>query len=582
MEENFMNHSVFVMAGVLFVASAFGATPTGAAEKRPVVWHDLSSWLLEGKGWSETKHRYDRLPAKAEGLVRSPVWNLAADSAGLCLRFVTDAVEIEARWTLRKADRLELPHMPATGVSGLDLYVRDADQWRWIGLGRPAKTAVIHGTLVKGLPQGPKREFLLYLPLYNGIESIALGLPTGAALERAPDRHVARKPIVFYGTSILQGGCASRPGMAYPAIIGRTLDWPTVNLGFSGNGKAEPEMAGLLAELDPAVYVLDSLPNLDAAQAGERLEPFVQTLRRTHPQTPIVLVENVNYADTGLVETRRKKVAEVNLLLRGLHDRMQAAGDKNVYYIRAFELLGGDGDDTVDGTHPTDLGFFRMAQGIAPIVRAALRGAGAGVADEAGFESLFDGKTLSGWKRHDEFSKSRKETPAGKWWVEDGVLTGTPSPSRQGGFLWLDRPFVDFVLKLEVRLDYPIDTGVFLRTGPTGRSHQVMLDYLPGGDIGAIFIPFERSVHRNQEGIRAFRKDAWNEMEIRMEGEPARIRVWLNGYMITDFQHTAETNKGASARGGIALQVHPNATSPTLWREGNAVRYRNIRIKQLQ
>jgi arylsulfatase A-like enzyme len=212
----------------------------------------------------------------------------------------------------------------------------------------------------------------------------------------------------------------------------------------------------------------------------------------------------------------------------------------------------------------------------------ATGGVSRGALPETGFEPLFDGETLAGWKIHDEFSKSRKEPPASKWWVENGILTGTPTPAGKGGFLWVDRPFADFVLKLEVSLDYPIDTGIFLRTDPAGRSHQVMLDYLPGGEIGAIYIPFERSVHRNPDGIRAWRRNAWNEMEIRMEGEPARIRAWLNGQLITDFQHTAETNNGSSARGGIALQVHRNATSPELWKEGNAVRYRNIRIRELR
>ena len=115
--------------------------------------------------------------------------------------------------------------------------------------------------LVKGLKPG-RREYVLYLPLYNGVQEVKIGVPEGATLEVAGPRPVGTKPIVFYGTSILQGGCASRPGMAYPAILGRRLDWPTINLGFSGNALSEPEVAQLLAELDPAVYVLDPLPNM--------------------------------------------------------------------------------------------------------------------------------------------------------------------------------------------------------------------------------------------------------------------------------------------------------------------------------
>ncbi|WP_414661810.1 SGNH/GDSL hydrolase family protein [Horticoccus sp. 23ND18S-11] len=557
-----------------------GTSALWAAAAPKLAWHDLASWDVEGKGWTDTKQRYDRLPAKAEGVVRGPVWSLAQDSAGLRFRFVTDAAEISARWTLRKGDRLALPHMPATGVSGLDLYVRDAGRWKWIGAGRPEK-ATNERSLVRGLTPGVKREYLLYLPLYNGVAAIELGVPEGTTLERAPDRDAGRKPVVFYGTSILQGGCASRPGMAYPAIVGRLLDWPTINLGFSGNGKSEPEMAQLFAELDPAAYVLDSLPNLDVAQVKERVEPFVRTLRAARPTTPIVLVENVSYADAGFVESKRRKVADANAYLRGLYDRLKKAGDKHLFYVPASHLLGADGDDTVDGVHPTDLGFQRMAQGAAPFIREAMVASGATVTDEEGFVALFDGKTLNGWTQHDGMPPLHL---AGKWWVEDGQLLGTQDPPGKGGLLWVDRPFTDFILKLQVKLTYPMDTGIFVRVGPDGRSHQITLDYRPGSDVGAIFIPFigHAYVQRNPEGARLVRNGDWNDVEVRMEGEPARIRVWMNDRLLTDFQHTEQTTRGVPAQGGIALQVHPDVPNLTVWKAGESVRFRNIRIRELK
>lgn len=557
------------------------AAQSPADAEKSAVWHNLSALPLEGRMWAATdvKHRYDRLPAKAEGVVRAPVWALAQDSAGLSYRFVTDADLIRARWKLRKPDRLALPHMPATGVSGLDLYVRDAGEWKWLANGRPEK-GENERTLVRGLTKS-KREYLLYLPLYNGVESVEIAVPAGATFSPAPDRDPARRPIVFYGTSILQGGCASRPGMAYPAIVGRLLDWPVVNLGFSGNGKTEPEMAQLLAELDPAAYVLDSLPNLDVAQVKERVEPFIATLRAKHPLTPIVIVENVNYADTGLLESRRTKVYEANTYLRKLFDRLKAAGDKRLHYLHASHLLGGDGEDTVDGTHPTDLGFMRMAQGAAPVIREALRAAGREVPDDPGFVPLFDGKTLAGWGPHEGMPPIHQ---GGKWWVEDGQMLGTQDPPGKGGFLWVDKPFIDFILKLQVRLSYPMDSGIFVRVGPDGRSHQICLDYRPGSDVGAIFIPFigHAYVYRNQEGAKLVRPDDWNDVVVRMEGEPARIRVWLNEHLLTDFQHTEKTTQGIPSSGGIALQVHPDVANMTTWKPGAAVRYRNIRIKELK
>lgn len=564
----------------LLALAVLPAAFSASVPKGDLAWHSLAAWALEGRGWSDTQHRYDRLPARAEKSVRAPVWNLAQDSAGMRFRFVTDADEIHARWTVRKPDRLALPHMPATGVSGLDLYVRDAGEWKWIGQGRPTK-GTTEAALVRGLDKGPKREYALYLPLYNGTAAIELGLPPGTVLEAAPERYTDRKPIVFYGTSILQGGCASRPGMAYPAIVGRALDWPTINLGFSGNGKTEPEMAQLLAELDPAAYVLDSLPNLNVAEVKERVEPFVQKLRAARPDTPIVLVENVTYSDTGFVAAKRVKVAEANAYLRQLYDRLKKAGDRQLYYIPTSQLFGGDGEDTVDGVHPTDLGFLRMARGATPFIREALVGGGQTVPDEEGFVPLFDGKTLAGWTQHDGMPPLHL---FGKWTVEDGQLVGAQDPPGKGGLLWVERPFKDFILRLQVKLVYPMDTGIFVRVGPDGRSHQITLDYRPGSDVGAIFIPFVRHgyVQRNPEGARLIRPEAWNDVEVRIEGEPARIRVRLNGHFLTDFQHTEETTRGVPAEGGIALQVHPDIPSGPVWKPGEVVRFRHIRVKELR
>jgi lysophospholipase L1-like esterase len=261
--------------------------------------------------------------------------------------------------------------MPATGVSGVDLYVKYGGKWHWLGVGRPDKLPTYSQTLVSNLPSG-EREYLLYLPLYNGVEAVELGLPPEASLRMAPARSPRQKPIVFYGTSIVQGGVASRPGMAYPAILGRRLNYPIVNLGFSGNGKMEPEIAKLLAELDPEIYVIDALPNLEPAEVKERTEQLVKTIRVARPNTPIVLVENVIYQDGILEQVRRKKYMEKNMALRLAHADLQREGLSHLYYLRADRLLGIDGEATVDGTHPNDLGFARMADALEPLLREVL------------------------------------------------------------------------------------------------------------------------------------------------------------------------------------------------------------------
>jgi lysophospholipase L1-like esterase len=214
------------------------------------------------------------------------------------------------------------------------------------------------------------REYALYLPLYNGTRQLQIGVPAGAELEPAPQEQ--QKPICVYGTSIVQGGCASRPGLAYPAIVGRMLNRATINLGFSGNGQAEPEVAALLAELDPAVYVLDCLPNLQGPQVLERLGPLVEIIRAARPGTPVILLENIVYQDAWLKAARLERQESSNAALQTVFRQLQEAGVTGLHYVQGEALLGDDGEGTVDGTHPNDLGFMRMAEALAPVVRPLL------------------------------------------------------------------------------------------------------------------------------------------------------------------------------------------------------------------
>jgi lysophospholipase L1-like esterase len=341
----------------------------GADAKPQLTWHDARNLPIEGKGWQDTKKFYDRLPARAEKRVRSSVWALSQNSAGMCVRFISDSDTISVRWVLR-SDRLDMPHMPASGVSGIDLYARVDGQWRWTGNARPQQYPTNEVVIARSRER-KQREYLLYLPLYNGVHSLEIGVSETSRFEGSPRRN--EKPIVFYGTSILHGACASRPGMAYPAILGRQLERPVINLGFSGNAKSEPELAQLLAELDPVVYVLDPLPNMDAALVSERIEPFVRTLRASRPRTPIILVENIEYTDGHMVETRRERYTTANQALRDAYQRLLKSGEKRIYYIESKDLLGRDGEGTVDGTHPNDLGFMRMAEEIGPTLKKALK-----------------------------------------------------------------------------------------------------------------------------------------------------------------------------------------------------------------
>jgi hypothetical protein len=278
----------------------------------------------------------------------------------MAVRFVTASTAVHARWTLTKP-QLAMPHMPATGVSGLDLYAKDdRGTWRWVANGRPTgqtSTAV----LADGLRPG-RREYLLYLPLYNGVTSVQVGVPAANSIEAAPAYPAERaKPIVFYGTSITHGACASRPGMVHTAILGRWYHRPVINLGFSGNGRMEPEVTALLTELDAAVYVIDCCPNLTGDQTAQRTKPLVEQLRAARPEVPIVLVEDRRYTDAWIRPGKAERNDGNHMALKAAYEALIAAGVRDLHYIPGDALLGDDNDGAVDSSHPNDLGFYRQA-----------------------------------------------------------------------------------------------------------------------------------------------------------------------------------------------------------------------------
>lgn len=345
--------------------------PAKAQPTVNIVWHDPSEWGVEGRGWEQEarKRWYDRLPAKAEGVVTDAVWNLSRHSAGMMVRFQTDASSIHAQWKLLSSN-LAMPHMPASGVSGLDLYARDeSGNWRWAAATRPNAQSM-EVALLRNIKPG-LREYALYLPLYNGCESLEIGIPEGASFKGLPPRQ--EKPIVFYGTSITHGACASRPGMAHPAILGRRFDRPVINLGFSGNGRMHKEVGDLIAELSAGVITIDCLPNMNAASVAEKTIPLVNQLRAAQPNTPIILVEDRRFTNTWLQPEKEAFHDANHTALRQAYTELKTSGITNLFYIPGDDLLGHDAEGATDASHPNDLGFVRQADVFEPVLREALR-----------------------------------------------------------------------------------------------------------------------------------------------------------------------------------------------------------------
>ena len=333
-------------------------------ESNEWVWHELGD--PEGKGFTDTIRKYDRLPGRAQSRIPEIVWDLSRNSSSLYSRFRTNATAIAARWNVT-GEEFALAHMPATSVSGLDLYGETSGgKLRWVGVAQPTALGDNEALIVEEL-DGADRIYTVYFPLFNSLESVHVGVPAGAAFETiAPD---GQPPVVYYGTSIIHGASASRSGMALSAQLCRRLGRPVVGLGMSGNGKMEVELAEHIAEIDAVVYVIDCLPNMDFELVRERTIPFVTALRKARPETPILLVEDRTLENSWAVPARQQRHDMSRREYRFAFDALVAAGDSNLHYLEHDDLLGDDGDATVDSSHPTDLGFFRMADVIEPILR---------------------------------------------------------------------------------------------------------------------------------------------------------------------------------------------------------------------
>ncbi len=339
--------------------------------EKGLLWYDIRALGVEGRGFDDTKAFYDRLPARAEGVVPDPVWQLSHMTTGMRVRFVTNATSVSVRWKLTLPE-LAMPHMPATGVSGFDLYADHEGTWRYVGVARPRHFPNDEYVLEKSM-SAVDRHYLMHLPIYNGVEEVSGGISKDASIAKAPAYpENLRKPLVVYGGSVVQGSCASRPGMTYPNILGRRLRRTAINMGVSGNGRAEVEMARFLGEIDAAAYVIDTLGNMDEPMIRERMVPFVTALRTARPKAPIVLVEHFFYPADIFVPWMKLVHDGYNRELADAFAKLTAAGVDNIHLLKGDHLYGHDGDCTVDGTHPTDLGFSRIADAQEPLLRSLL------------------------------------------------------------------------------------------------------------------------------------------------------------------------------------------------------------------
>lgn len=329
--------------------------------------------VIQNQGWpGEIGGKYVRLPDRAQEQVRPAVWNLSRNAAGLAIHFYSNSPQITVRYKVSGSQ--SMPHMQATGVSGLDLYsINSEGQWSFCFGNYSFGDTIQYSYNQLGKDKYHNRgfEYRLYLPLYNTVEWMEIGTPEGNELTFIPQS--PEKPIVLYGTSIAQGACSSRPAMAWANIIQRSLGYPLINLGFSGNGKLEKEVLNYVIEQDARLYILDCLPNLTENTEQEVTDLVVAAVKqiRATRSAPILLVEHAGYSNAPTNSSQYESYTRLNNASRKGFEMLQAEGVKELYYL-SNEELHFPSDGWVDSVHPSDLGAQAQATAVEKKAREIL------------------------------------------------------------------------------------------------------------------------------------------------------------------------------------------------------------------
>ena len=344
---------------VLFFLSFFGQSQTlPSIEGDGIRYCGRDFFLLEGTQIPDDQKEgfYDRLPITYKDKVRQEVWNLSKSSAGLSLRFFSNTSIVKVRWTLLKDAKMN--HMAETGIKGVDLYCREGKLWQYVNTGR--SEGIENKALLVSQMNREWREYKLYLPLYDGLVNIEIGIDSLSEIRKGTVRQ--DKPIVYYGTSIAQGGCASRPGMAHTNILSRVLEIDCINLGFSGNGRMEIPVGEFMSEINALFYVIDCVPNMNDEMIRDRAAPLVEYLREKRPETPIVLIASLLPEKSFLDVPLKEEVMRKNKAQKEVYQALKKKGIRHLYYIDnpGEKIMGHDG--TVDGVHLTDLGFMKFSE----------------------------------------------------------------------------------------------------------------------------------------------------------------------------------------------------------------------------
>ena len=373
---------LLLSATCLLVMNGF----TTFAQEKEEPWKlvDAQELRIINKAFDDTERTYSRLPAYLKDSIAEgrDLWDRQQCSTGIGVRFATDSKRIGVKYELLWDTHLI--HMADTGLKGTDLYIFEGDSvWRHVNTNRPYvkkdeegnKTKWVESTYVSNL-DGKMHEYMVYLPLYDGIEELFIKVDSTATITPGDPTLIDKnRRIIAYGTSILQGGCASRTGMAATNIIGRELNAEVMNLGFSGEGKMDNYVAYAMAQIpDVDVFLLDPIPNCTEMMCDTLTYDFVNILRTLRPEVPIVMLEGPLYPYYRYDSMFNSYLPAKNAAYRRNYERLIADNPNNLYYVTAEGLDGPEDDGTVDGIHLTDLGFRHYANKMVPILREIIDG----------------------------------------------------------------------------------------------------------------------------------------------------------------------------------------------------------------
>ena len=309
---------------------------------------------------------FARVPLSVAKTVSEGVTTLSQDTAGGRVRFRTDSPYVAIKCIYNNG-RIVSAHIPATGEKGLDMYELYDGKYTYVNTFIPPVSEVEEYEASRDLLPGQMHEVIINMPLYHGVKKLYIGLDGNSSVY-PPREYSNALPVVFYGSSITQGGCAARAGMSYQGMLSRWLDMDFINLGFSGNAKGEREIVDYFSDIKASVFVCDYDHNAPTPEhLIETLEPLYRVYREKNPDTPFVFISRPKWL-LNQIEWRRHDH------IKSVYEKVKAEGDANVYYIdgRTLTVPGLDDEGTVDHTHPTDLGFYFMAKGMYPLLKELL------------------------------------------------------------------------------------------------------------------------------------------------------------------------------------------------------------------